>query len=75
MDIKPIQPETASSVASADNDTQQTEGAASIDGGKKTSWVWTYFVRLREEGKAVCQPPKLRGGSTIFGELRMYVQR
>ena len=67
MDIEPMQPETASSVASADNVTQQTEGAASTNGGKKTSWVWTYFVRLREQGKAVCQVPKLRGGSAICG--------
>ena len=40
MDIEPMQTETASSVASADNVTQQTEGAASTNGGKKTSWVW-----------------------------------
>ena len=60
-----MQPETVSSVASADNVTQQTEDAASTNGGKKTSWVWTYFVRLRKEGKAVF--PKLRGGSAICG--------
>ena len=54
MDIKPMQPETASSVASADNVTQQTEGAASTNGGNKTSWVYTYSVRLREKVKAVC---------------------
>ena len=63
METEPMQPETASSVASADNVTHQTEGAASTNGGKKTSWVWTYFVRLRKEGKAVF--PKLRGGSAI----------
>ena len=67
MDIEPMQPETASLVASTDNVTQQTEGAASTNGGKKTSWVLTYFVRLREEGKAVCQVLKLRGGSAIRG--------
>ena len=72
MNTRPIQPESASSVASADNATRQTEGAASTNGGNKTSWVWTYFVRLRE-GKAVCQVPKLHGGSAIC-ELRMYVQ-
>ena len=38
-DIEPMQPETSSSVASADEFTQQTEGAASINSGKKTSWV------------------------------------
>ena len=67
MDIKPMQPETASSVASADNITRQTEGAASTNGGNKTSWVYTYSVRLREKVKAVCQVPKLCGGSAIFG--------
>ena len=65
MDIEPMQPETASSVASADNVTQQTEGAGSTNGGKKTSSFWTCFVRLIEEGKAVCQVPKLHGGSLI----------
>ena len=39
MDIEPMQPETASSVTSADNVTQQTEGASSTNGGMKTSWV------------------------------------
>ena len=65
MDLEAMQPETASSVASAYNFTQQTEGAASTNGGKKTSWVWMYFIRLREECKAVCQVPKLRGRSEI----------
>ena len=67
MDIEPMQTETASSVASADNVTQQTEGDAKTNGDKKTSWVWTYSTRFREEGKAVCQVPKLRGGSAICG--------
>ena len=67
METEPMRPEAASTVASADNVTQQIEGATSTNGGKKTSWVWTYFVRLREEVKAVCQVPKLRGGSTICG--------
>ena len=67
MYIGPMQPETVPSVASADNVTQKTEGVASTNGGKKTSSVWTYFVRLREEGKALCQVPKLRGGSAICG--------
>ena len=62
-----MHPETALSVASADNATQQTEGSDSTDGGNKTSWVWTYFVSLREEGNAVCQVPKLRGGLAICG--------
>ena len=39
MDTEPTQPETASSVASTDNVTQQTEGAVSTNGGKKKSWV------------------------------------
>ena len=65
MTVEPMQPETASSVASTDNITHQTEGAVSTNGGKKTIWDWTYFVRLIEEGKAVCQVPKLRGGSAI----------
>ena len=67
MDTEPMQPETASSVASADNVTQQTEGSVSTNGSKKTIWIWTYFVGLREEGKAVGQAPKLRGGSAICG--------
>ena len=66
MDIGPMQPQHASSVASTDNVTLQTDDAASTNGGNKTSWVWTYFVRLRE-GKAVCQVPKLHGGSAICG--------
>ena len=60
-----MQPETVSSVASADNVTQQTEDAASTNGGKKKSWVWTYFVTLREECKAAFQVPNIRGGSTF----------
>ena len=67
MDIGPMQPQHASSVASTDNVTLQTDDAASTNGGKKTSWVWTYFVRLREKVKAVCHVPKLRGGSAICG--------
>ena len=62
-----MQPETALLVASTDNVTPQTEVDASTNGGKKTSRVKTYFVRLREEGKAICQVPKLRGGSAICG--------
>ena len=62
MDIELMQPVTVSSVASADN-----EDAASNNGSKEASWIWTYFVSLREEGTAVCQVPKLRGGSSICG--------
>ena len=48
MNIELKQPETAKSFASADKVTQQIEGAASTNGGKKKSWVWKYFVRLSE---------------------------
>ena len=37
MDIELMQPETASSVASADGFGQQTDGVAKTNGGKKTS--------------------------------------
>ena len=67
MDIEAMQPETASSVTSADNVSQQTEGASSTNGGMKTSWVWAYVLRLREKAEAAFQVPKLCGGSAIFG--------
>ena len=67
MDIEPMQPETASLVASADGVIQQTEVATSTNGGMKTRWIRTYFVRLREEGKFVCEVPKLRDRSAICG--------
>ena len=67
METEPMQPETASSVASADNVTQPTEGAASTLAVRRRAGFWTYFVRLREKGKAVCQVPKLCGGSAICG--------
>ena len=73
METEPMQPETASSVSSADNVTQQTEGAASANGGKKKSWVWTYFVRLREVGKLFVRSQSFVADQQ-FAELRMYVQ-
>ena len=72
-EVEPMQLETVLSVASTDNVTQKTEGASTNNGGKKTTWVWTYFERLKEEYKSVFQVPSFVADQQ-FAEQHRYVQ-
>ena len=67
IDTELTQPKTESSVASANGFSHQIEVSVTTNGGKKISWIWMYFFRLRGEGKFARKVLKLRGGSAICG--------